>query len=483
MKENIFSINPYTVLGISQSASTAEITKAMAHAMKRKQFPIDIIAKSQKSLLNPQKRILADYLYPILPIIQRFKRQDYSELETPAPSLEFLPQFDQLEQAIEYSRSIAPSDEKLGQILFSRVNTTGSSISKSNTLDNGSLDSLDKYQFDPIEEPFNALDIPVLAPLESVSLDLSTLLTQSEDQDFITSQDTSNRFLKVLRITLSLIITLLVSSIVFLATKLGIVNSKNVTNSVPTSPSFVTHSNDSSSPPFASIYDNAILAVPSATPHHDLDLQVKPTPSPQPEEVVQKRSVYNFPANTCGDRDPGGTNTWYPVYVNYSEKNLSLVKDLYCRDAITKYRENLGLHSIQIASFLNRSDAQKFAELMQYEIGSGEVGEPNRPNVDAPVSVQSRQRSGYNFPADTCGDRNPGGANTWYPVYVNYSESNLSLVKNRYCHDALTKYRENVDLYSIQVASFLTLADAQKFAEIMRNEIGSGEVGRSYFLE
>ena len=149
--------------------------------------------------------------------------------------------------------------------------------------------------------------------------------------------------------------------------------------------------------------------------------------------------------------------------------------------SLTSLFHYLGI-TTQIASFLNRSDAQAFAELMQHEIGSGEVGEPNQRNVDAQVSIQSRQRSAYNFPTNTCGDRNPGGANTWYPVYINYSERNLSLVKNRYCRDAMRKYRENFGLYSIQVASFLTQADAQKFSEIMRNEVGSGEVGEGLYL-
>ncbi len=33
--------NPYTILGVSPAASKAEITKAVAVAMKRKQYPVD----------------------------------------------------------------------------------------------------------------------------------------------------------------------------------------------------------------------------------------------------------------------------------------------------------------------------------------------------------------------------------------------------------------------------------------------------------
>jgi tetratricopeptide (TPR) repeat protein len=95
--------NPYNILGVSPAASKAEITKALALAMKRKQYPVDVIAKAQKSLLKPEERIIADYLRPILPSIQRFQDSDLSALETPAPTLTLLSEFDGLEQAIAQS--------------------------------------------------------------------------------------------------------------------------------------------------------------------------------------------------------------------------------------------------------------------------------------------------------------------------------------------------------------------------------------------
>lgn len=92
--------NPYDILGVTPAASKAEITKAVAIAMKRKQYPVDIIAKAQKSLMKPEERIIADYLRPILPTIKRFKYSDFSALEQPAPRLVLLSEFDRLEQAI-----------------------------------------------------------------------------------------------------------------------------------------------------------------------------------------------------------------------------------------------------------------------------------------------------------------------------------------------------------------------------------------------
>ncbi|WP_258003515.1 hypothetical protein [Fischerella muscicola] len=68
--------------------------------MKRKQYPVDVIAKAQKSLMKPSERIIADYLRPILPIIKRFKYSDLSALNQPEPRLILLSEFDGLEQAI-----------------------------------------------------------------------------------------------------------------------------------------------------------------------------------------------------------------------------------------------------------------------------------------------------------------------------------------------------------------------------------------------
>jgi len=92
--------NPYTILGVSQAASKAEINKAVAVAMKSKQYPVDVIAKAQKILISSEERIIADYLRPILPPIKRFKYSNLSELGEPLPNLVVLPEFDGLEEAL-----------------------------------------------------------------------------------------------------------------------------------------------------------------------------------------------------------------------------------------------------------------------------------------------------------------------------------------------------------------------------------------------
>jgi|GEM_PF-3860753 len=180
--------------------------------------------------------------------------------------------------------------------------------------------------------------------------------------------------------------------------------------------------------------------------------------------------IADFPKDSCGDRNPGGSHTWYPVLVNDSEANLRRVQTDYCRDAIQK--EN----GIQVASFLSLEKAREFAGLMQNAVGSGRVGSPYLPSQEP--SSQAPRRT-WNFPMATCGDRDPGGRNTWYPVFVNYSEARLRTIHAQYCRDAIRNYREKLNLHSIQIASFLKQEDAQAFADLMKRLLGSGEVGES----
>ncbi|WP_199197469.1 hypothetical protein [Chroococcidiopsis sp. CCALA 051] len=142
------SINPYDILGISPSASKAEITKAVAMAMKRKQYPVDVIAKAQKSLMKAEERIIADYLRPILPTVKRFKYSDLSALEQPLPKLELLSEFDELDGAIAQ----ASAEESLEQLPL-EVNINDRNIHRSDRFDlanNSSAPSIGLEQQDTI---------------------------------------------------------------------------------------------------------------------------------------------------------------------------------------------------------------------------------------------------------------------------------------------------------------------------------------------
>ncbi|MDJ0510574.1 MAG: molecular chaperone DnaJ [Crocosphaera sp.] len=119
MGQNPLPTNPYDILEVSPSASNAEITKAFAMAMKRRQYPVDAIAKARKTLMNPQERIMADFLCPIISSIERFKKHDMIGEEVSDIKLDLLKKFDPQENE---SLAISQGDEvdkKLGQLLFS----------------------------------------------------------------------------------------------------------------------------------------------------------------------------------------------------------------------------------------------------------------------------------------------------------------------------------------------------------------------------
>lgn len=56
--------NPYTILGVSQNADKAEIIKAQMLAMRKKEFTLQEIAIAARQLLDPAKRLAADFMFP-----------------------------------------------------------------------------------------------------------------------------------------------------------------------------------------------------------------------------------------------------------------------------------------------------------------------------------------------------------------------------------------------------------------------------------
>jgi serine/threonine-protein kinase len=87
----------------------------------------------------------------------------------------------------------------------------------------------------------------------------------------------------------------------------------------------------------------------------------------------------SFPLDSCGDQLPKEDSAYpvsfYPVFISYSDINLSNVKSKYCRDSFKKYREKTSREEIQVASFTNQERANQFKQFIFEELGSGEVGE------------------------------------------------------------------------------------------------------------
>lgn len=92
--------NPYEVLGVPMTASNQEIAAAMASAIKAKKYPPQVIAEAQRTLLDPQRRLLANFFLPMLPTVHRWRRFDLSELDSAEVVMEPLSEYDGLEDAI-----------------------------------------------------------------------------------------------------------------------------------------------------------------------------------------------------------------------------------------------------------------------------------------------------------------------------------------------------------------------------------------------
>lgn len=56
--------NPYTILGVSQDAEKSEIMKAQMLAMKYKKYSLQEIQIAARQLLDPAKRLAADFMFP-----------------------------------------------------------------------------------------------------------------------------------------------------------------------------------------------------------------------------------------------------------------------------------------------------------------------------------------------------------------------------------------------------------------------------------
>jgi hypothetical protein len=56
--------NPYQILGISQDADKKAITDAQKNAMIEKKYSLNEIHSAMRQLLDPAKRLAADFMYP-----------------------------------------------------------------------------------------------------------------------------------------------------------------------------------------------------------------------------------------------------------------------------------------------------------------------------------------------------------------------------------------------------------------------------------
>ena len=74
--------NPYKVLNVSQDANSSEIMRAMALAMRNRQYSPREIAEARATLSKPATRLAADFTFPILPKVSVIKELESIEQPT-----------------------------------------------------------------------------------------------------------------------------------------------------------------------------------------------------------------------------------------------------------------------------------------------------------------------------------------------------------------------------------------------------------------
>jgi len=110
----------------------------------------------------------------------------------------------------------------------------------------------------------------------------------------------------------------------------------------------------------------------------------------------------------------------------------------------------------------------------------------NPPQKTNPQSPNNPFQS-MSFPKDSCGDSLPEDPDAYpvefYPVFIDYSESNLESVQSQFCRDSLKIYRKSLDEDYIQVASFVGKERANQFKALIQSKFPNVEIGEVSIIE
>ena len=110
----------------------------------------------------------------------------------------------------------------------------------------------------------------------------------------------------------------------------------------------------------------------------------------------------------------------------------------------------------------------------------------NPPQTTKPQSTNNPFQS-MSFPKDSCGDSLPEDPDAYpvefYPVFIDYSESNLESVQSQFCRDSLKIYRKSLDEDYIQVASFVGKERANQFKALIQSKFPNVEIGEVSSIE
>jgi len=106
---------------------------------------------------------------------------------------------------------------------------------------------------------------------------------------------------------------------------------------------------------------------------------------------------------------------------------------------------------------------------------SNSIREPNTSTPSAnPFELE-------NFPKEVCGDPKPTNPQdypvSFYPVFIDNSDTNLNRIHADFCKDARPAFREKMNKTSILVASFTSTQRAEEFRAFLATRFGNAEIG------
>jgi serine/threonine protein kinase len=137
-----------------------------------------------------------------------------------------------------------------------------------------------------------------------------------------------------------------------------------------------------------SLTQNPDPETPTNTPRN-------PTQNPEtpPINSTNEFDKAQFPLPSCGDPLPNNSASptqFYPIFIDFNDSNLQQVQEKFCGDAYKTTRQDTGQLAIQVASFINRNQAELFRDFMTRKIGSGAVGQAtiykaSNPSQPAPT--------------------------------------------------------------------------------------------------
>jgi hypothetical protein len=123
-----------------------------------------------------------------------------------------------------------------------------------------------------------------------------------------------------------------------------------------------------------------VIALLSACQSQTNQNEMKSPSSISSPQTTQTPSLPSEAKKECGDPLPPDPKAYpvnfYPVSVEYSDRNLELVKKHFCQDARKMLSKSLGKEVLQVASFTSREKAQAFKEELSQHFSQSRVGDP-----------------------------------------------------------------------------------------------------------